>query len=273
MTNLAQARPEEARRLMRSGELSGVTSGLCLGYLQANLAILPAEAAGEFRDFCLANPRPLPLIDVTEPGDPTPRRVAPGADLRTDLPRYRVYRHSEQFAEVTDITDLWRDDLVAFLLGCSFTAESQLLAAGVRLRHMELGQNVPMFITSLECTPVGRFHGPVVVSMRPIAKEHLDLARRVTTDFPLAHGAPLQVGEPERIGVIDVMRPDFGDAIAPLPDEVPVFWACGVTPQAVFMTVKPDFAITHAPGHMFITDVPEAEVKGREPSLAGAPGS
>jgi uncharacterized protein YcsI (UPF0317 family) len=268
MNDLRSAHPGEARGQFRSGEWSGVTTGLCLGYLQANLVILPAEAAAEFREFCLANPRPMPLIDVTEPGDPTPRRAAPGADLRTDLPRYRVYRRGRLDAEPTDITDLWRDDLVAFLLGCSFTAESALLQAGVRLRHIELGRNVPMFVTSLQCTPVGRFHGPVVVSMRPVSRDRLDLARRVTGEFPLAHGAPLHAGDPAAIGVADLARPDFGDPILPEADEEPVFCACGVTPQAVIMAVKPDFAITHAPGHMFITDLEEAQVRGRE-SCAG----
>jgi uncharacterized protein YcsI (UPF0317 family) len=209
----------------------------------------------------------MPLIDVTEPGDPSPRRVAPGADLRTDVPRYRVYRHGRLAGEPTDVSDLWRDDLVAFLLGCSFTAESVLLDAGIRLRHIELGRNVPMFITSVECAPVGRFHGPVVVSMRPVSRDKLELAASVTAEYPLAHGAPLQVGDPAAIGIADVGRPDFGDPVELLPDEEPVFWACGVTPQAVIMSVQPDFAITHAPGHMFITDLTDAEVRGRQPSL------
>jgi uncharacterized protein YcsI (UPF0317 family) len=178
-----------------------------------------------------------------------------------------VYRRGEVVAEPTDVRDLWRDDLVAFLLGCSFTAEAALLAAGVRLRHLELGRTVPMFTTSLECAPAGRFHGPVVVSMRPIASDQVELATRVTAEYPLAHGAPLHAGDPPAIGIADMSRPDFGEAIAPLPDETPVFWACGVTPQAVLMAVRPDFAITHAPGHMFVTDVTDAAIRGRR-SLA-----
>jgi uncharacterized protein YcsI (UPF0317 family) len=257
--DLRNATPREARRLIREGTWQQPTSGICLGYLQANLAILPHEAAEEFREFALANPRPMPLVDVTEPGDPTPRRVAPEADLRTDVPRYRVYREGELVAQPTDIRDLWTDDMVGFLLGCSFTAENRLLRAGVRLRHLEQGRNVPMFVTSIACTPAGRFHGQMVVSMRPIAREQLALVERVTAELPLAHGAPIHVGSPEEIGIADVARPDFGDAIEPLPGEVPVFWACGVTPQAAIMAVRPRLAITHAPGHMFITNLPEDE--------------
>jgi uncharacterized protein YcsI (UPF0317 family) len=264
-TDLSHATPEQARALIRAGGWDRPTGGLCLGHLQANLAILPADAAAEFRDFCIANPQPLPLVDMTEPGDPTPRRVAPGADLRTDVPRYRVYRHGEVAGEPVDVRDLWTDDMVGFLLGCSFSAENRLLDAGVRLRHLELGTNVPMFVTSVACTPVGRFHGPMVVSMRPIARSQLDVTRRVTEELPLAHGAPVSIGHPEQLGIRDVSRPDFGDVLEPGPDEEPVFWACGVTPQAVIMAVKPELAITHAPGHMFLTDVPEAEILGREP--------
>jgi uncharacterized protein YcsI (UPF0317 family) len=229
--------------------------------------VAEAEAADEFHEFCLANPRPMPLLDVTAAGDPVPRRVAPDADLRTDLPRYRVYRDGVPVAEPTDIRDLWRDDLVAFLLGCSFTAEARLQDAGVGLRHLALGGQVPMFVTSIQCTPVGRFRGPVVVSMRPIARSQLDAAESVTAEYPLAHGAPLHAGDPAAIGIADLARPDFGLPIEPLPDEVPVFWACGVTPQAVISMVRPDFALTHAPGHMFITDLRDSDIRG----LAGPP--
>ena len=261
-------RPSEVRRLVREGGWTRPTTGLCLGYLQANLAILPRDLADEFRAVCEANPRPMPLLDVTDPGDPHPKRVAPEADLRTDLPRYRVYRHGAVAAEVTDIRDLWRDYLVAFLLGCSFTTEGRLLKAGVTLRHLELGQSVPMWRTSIEVQPAGRFHGPVVVSMRPIKASQLELTARVTAELPLAHGEPLQVGNPERIGITDLAHPDWGDPILPLEDEVPVFWACGVTPQALIMAAKPEFAITHAPGHMFITDVRDSAITGRGPALA-----
>lgn len=262
VADLVRAHPGEARRRFRAGAWTGVTSGLCLGHVQANLAVLPAEAADEFHEFCLANPRPLPLLDATAPGDPVPRRVAPDADLRTDLPRYRVYRHGEPVAEPTDIEDLWRGDLVAFLLGCSFTAEARLQDAGVHLRHLALHGQVPMFVTSIQCAPVGRFRGPVVVSMRPIARSQLHVAEAVTAEYPLAHGAPLHAGDPAAIGIADLARPDFGLPIEVLPDEVPVFWACGVTPQAVISTVRPELALTHAPGHMFITDLRDSDVRG-----------
>lgn len=261
--DLTHASPVAVRSLIRARGYTGPTSGLCLGHLQANLAILPAEAADEFRAFCEANSRPMPLVDVTAPGDPEPAHVAPGADLRTDLPRYRVYRRGEVAGEVTDIRDLWQDDFVGFLLGCSFSAENRLLEADVRLRHLEAGRNVPMFVTSIQCTPVGRFHGPMVVSMRPIRRDQVELAADVTAELPLAHGAPVNVGEPERLGIRDLAHPDFGDAVVPEEDEVPVFWACGVTPQAVLMEVKLPLAITHAPGHMFIADTPECDVIGR----------
>ena len=262
VNGLVRAHPGEARRRFRAGAWTGPTSGLCLGHVQANLAVLPAEAAAEFHEFCLANPRPMPLLDVTAAGDPVPRRVAPDADLRTDLPRYRVYRDGRPVAEPTDIQDHWRDDLVAFLLGCSFTAEARLQDAGVRLRHLALSGQVPMFVTSIQTTPVGRFRGPVVVSMRPIARSQLAAAESVTAEYPLAHGAPLHVGDPAAIGIADLARPDFGLPIEPLPDEVAVFWACGVTPQAVISTVRPDFALTHAPGHMFITDLRDSDIRG-----------
>ncbi len=269
--DLARAHPARARALIRGGGWERPTTGLCLGYLQANLVVLPQELAGEFLAVCDANPRPMPLLDFTVPGDPHPRRVAPEADLRTDLPRYRVFRCGEPVAEVTDICDLWGRDSVAFLLGCSFTAEGSLVEAGVRLRHLELGLSVPMWRTTLQVQPVGRFRGPVVVSMRPIHREQLELAQRVTAELPLAHGSPLHIGDPAAIGICDLAHPDWGDPILPLEDEVPVFWACGVTPQALITSARPELAITHAPGHMFITDVPVAAIRGRGPGLDPLP--
>jgi uncharacterized protein YcsI (UPF0317 family) len=271
MQDLAQAHPRDVRAAIRQRDWDRPTTGLCLGFVQANLVILPADLAEDFHAVCAANPQPLPLIDVTQPGDPEPRRVAPGADLRTDLPRYRVYQHGELAAEVTDIRDLWREDLVGFVLGCSFTAEGELLGAGVRLRHIELGRSVPMWRTSLQLAPAGRFSGPLVVSMRPIKRSQLELAIRVTGELPVAHGAPIQVGEPGRIGIRDLAQPDWGDAILPEPDEVPVFWACGVTPQALIIAIRPAFAITHAPGHMFISDVPVSSIRGRQLELGALP--
>lgn len=247
--------PAEARRRIRAGELTGPTSGLCLGFLQANLVVLPQALAGDFEEYCRRNAQPMPLLDVTAAGDAEPRRVAPGADLRTDLPRYRVWRHGRVAAEVTDATAHWRPDLVAFLLGCSFTAEARLLAAGVPIRHLDLGRNVSMYRTAIECRPAGRFRGPLVVSMRPLRADLVDLATRVTADLPLAHGAPIHAGDPAALGIRDLARPDYGDPVPVGEDEVPVFWACGVTPQAAIAEVGPEIAITHAPGHMFITDV------------------
>lgn len=256
------AEPSKARSAIRSGEYREPTSGACLGYVQANLVILPQDHAKDFRAFCAANPRPMPLLEETEPGDPVPHRVAPTADLRTDLPRYRVHRRGTM-EEVTDIRALWRPDFVAFLLGCSFTTEAKLLEAGVRLRHVEFGQNVAMFRTNVACASVGPFHGPLVVSMRPIKRDQLELAQRVTADYPLAHGAPVHRGDPSAIGVADLQRPDWGDALEVEDDEVAVFWACGVTPQAVIAEIRPEIAITHAPGHMFITDLRDEEIRGR----------
>lgn len=258
--------PAELRALAREGRWTSGTTGVCLGYLQANLAVLPGRYAADFRQFCLANPRPLPLVEVAEAPDRL--RIAPGADLRTDLPRYRIYRNGQFASEITDASGLWQRNMVAFLLGCSFTAEAALLAAGVRPRHLDLGQGVAMYLTGIECTPAGRFHGPVVVSMRPIRRDQVQLARDATAAYPLAHGAPLHAGDPAAIGIADLSRPDWGDAIGIRPDEIPVFWACGVTPQAVITRVRPELAITHAPGYMFVTDVPEDTIRGAVPVFA-----
>jgi len=247
---------KEIRDEIRRGKLTGVTAGLAPGFVQANLAILPREYAYDFLLFCQRNPRPCPVIEVTDAGSPEPSGVAPGADLRTDLPRYRIYKDGELADEVTDITPYWRDDLVAFLLGCSFTFEWALLDAGVPLRHIEQGRNVAMWRTSLACRPAGRFHGPMVVSMRPIPAALVPKAVTVTARFPMAHGAPVHIGDPAAIGIRDIGRPEWGDAQEFQPGDVPVFWACGVTPQAVALASRPPFMITHSPGHMFITDLP-----------------
>ncbi len=250
----ASAAPAAMRGIIRSGGWTAPTAGLCRGHVQANLVILPRDWAFEFLLFCQRNPKPCPVLDVTEPGDPEPRLVAPGADLRTDLPRYRVYREGKLTEEPTDIRHLWREDLVGFLLGCSFSFESALLEAGVPVRHIEEGVNVPMYVTNLPCVPAGRFSGPTVVSMRPIPAAQVPRAVLCTGRFPAVHGAPIHIGDPAAIGIADVSRPDFGDPVTIRPGEVPVFWACGVTPQAVVMASRPPFVVTHAPGHMFIAD-------------------
>jgi len=249
--------PKELREQIRRGAWRGPTAGCCQGYAQANLVVLPRALAYDFLLFCHRNPRPCPLLEVTDPGNLAPAVAAPGADLRTDCPRYRVYRHGALAEEVTDLLALWRDDLVSFLLGCSFTFEAALQRAGVPVRHLEEGKNVSMYITNRACRPAGALAGPLVVSMRPIPPSLVARAVRVTARLPLAHGAPVHVGKPEAIGIHDLGQPDFGDAVAIRPGEIPVFWACGVTPQAVAMHAKPELMITHAPGHMFITDLRE----------------
>lgn len=258
--DLSKASPAEVRAMIRTGEITGQTSGMCDGYAQANLAILPKDLAFDFLLFTQRNKKPCPVLDVTEAGSPVPRLTAPGADIRTDIPRYRIYRNGELTDEVTDISSFWRDDLVAFLLGCSFSFEAPMIEAGLEVRHITDHHNVPMYKTNIECVPAGVFHGPMVVSMRPMKPADAIRAVQITTRMPFVHGAPIHIGDPEAIGIHDIDKPDFGDPSEIRPGEVPVFWACGVTPQAVAMAVKPEFMITHAPGHMFITDIPNASL-------------
>ncbi len=253
-TDLAHATGADVRRAAASGAWDAPTPGLARGYVQANLVVVPRELAFDFLLFCQRNPKPCPVLDVTEPGSAEPRLVAPGADLRTDIPRYRVYRHGELADEPADLHRWWRDDLVAFLLGCSFTFENALLLAGLPVRHLEQGCNVPMYRTDVACVPAGVFRGPLVVSMRPMTPAQAVAAVGVCDRFPRAHGVPVHWGDPTAIGIRDLDRPDFGDAVEVRPGEVPVFWACGVTPQAVAMEAQPPFLITHKPGHMFVTD-------------------
>jgi uncharacterized protein YcsI (UPF0317 family) len=260
MGNLKTASGAEVRSLARFGQLTEPTPGLALGFVQANLVVLPREQAFDFLLFCHRNPKPCPLLDVTEPGSPEPAAVARGADLRTDLPRYCVYQNGKLVDEPTDLKRWWRDDLVGFLLGCSFTFESALLEAGLPLRHLEMGRNVPMYVTNIACRPAGAFHGPMVVSMRPLTPAQALQAMQICSRFSRAHGAPVHFGDPAAIGIGDLNRPDFGDRVEIRADEVPVFWACGVTPQAVAMRVKPPLLITHKPGHMFLTDLRDTEL-------------
>ena len=246
--------PGEIRPLIRSGEWRGVTAGLAPGHVQANLAILPRELAFDFLVFCQRNPKPCPLLEVLDQGRFEPERAAPGADLRTDLPRYRIFRNGEMVGEEEDIRGLWRDDLVPFLLGCSFSFETALMEAGIPLRHVAEGKNVSMYVTSIETDPSGAFSGPMVVSMRPIRHDQVVRAVQVTSRFPSVHGAPVHIGDPASIGIENIAKPDYGDPTIIREGETPVFWACGVTPQAVALKSKPSFMITHSPGHMFITD-------------------
>ena len=244
----------EVRGMIRAGEYGGATGGLASGFVQANLVVLPGEYAFDFLKFCVRNPRPCPILEVTEAGDPEPVVTAPGADLRTDVPAYRVYENGEPVEEPRSIEHLWEDDLVAFLLGCSFTFEAALLAAGLRVAHVEQGRNVPMYVTNRDCVPSGPFAGPMVVSMRPYRADELPLVVGVSGRYPSMHGAPVHIGDPEALGISDLSSPEFGDAIDIAEDQLPVFWACGVTPQAVAMKARPPMMITHSPGHMFVTD-------------------
>jgi uncharacterized protein YcsI (UPF0317 family) len=255
MNALERINAADAREMIRSGDWLKPTSGLASGYTQANLVVLPKELAFDFLLFCQRNQKPCPVLDVTEPGSAVPALVAPEADLRVDIPKYRIYRNGELHEEKEDITDLWDDGMVGFLLGCSFTFEHALMNNGISIRHIEQGCNVPMYKTNIDCVKAGRFEGPMVVSMRPIPEEDVVRAVQVTSRFPSVHGAPVHIGNPESIGIHDISKPDFGDPVEIREGEVPVFWACGVTPQAVAMHVKPEIMITHAPGHMFITDV------------------
>lgn len=256
--------PSAVRAACRGGQWASPTAGLAPGFAQANLVILPAADAFDFLRFCQRNPKPCPVLEVLDVGDPEPRLSAPGADVGTDLPRYRVYRAGELAEERTEVASLWRKDLVAFLIGCSFTFETPLLTAGVPVRHIECGCNVPMYRTHVACTRAGRFHGPLVVSMRPVPAPLVATAVSVTAQMPSMHGAPVHVGAPELLGISDLGRPDWGEPVPIHPGEVPVFWACGVTPQAVALAAGVELMITHAPGHMFITDWTDQQVLSRQ---------
>ena len=247
--------PQSVRAAIRAGRMTSHTSGAAPGYAQGNLVILPRAEAEAFEAFCKANPKPCPLLGVGQPGDPMLHALGEDIDIRTDVPRYRVWENGELVSEPTDIRDLWREGLVSFVIGCSFSFEQALIEAGIPLRHVQQGRNVAMYRTNIDTTPAGPFHGPMVVSMRPLAPQHVALAVEVTGRMPNVHGAPIHIGDPAAIGIADLTKPDFGDPVAILPDEVPVFWACGVTPQSAVMQSKPAFCITHAPGCMLVTDI------------------
>ncbi len=243
-----------ARLAIRAGKHRGPTSGLAPGFVQGNLAILPNALAADFLRFCQLNPKPCPLIGTSAPGDWRVPQLAEDLDIRTDLPRYRVWKNGELVAEPEDVRDVWRDDLVSFVIGCSFSFEEALMADGIEMRHIVRGCNVPMYRTSIATKEAGPFHGPMVVSMRPMTPANAIRAIQITTRFPSVHGAPVHIGKPELIGITDLAKPDYGDALPVRDDEIPVFWACGVTPQSVIATVKPEFCITHYPGSMLVTD-------------------
>jgi uncharacterized protein YcsI (UPF0317 family) len=244
----------EARLASRRGDLTGVTSGVAPGYVQGNLAILPAALATDFMRFCQLNPKPCPLLAASAPGDWRLPTLGEDLDIRTDIPRYRVFKNGEVIDDPFDVRKYWRDDLVAFVLGCSFSFEEALIEDGMELRHITCGTTVPMYRTSIATNAAGPFHGPMVVSMRPLKPKDAIRAIQITTRFPAVHGAPVHIGRPDLIGIADIDKPTYGDPAPMKDDEIPVFWACGVTPQSVVATVKPEFCITHYPGSMLVTD-------------------
>ena len=253
--------PYDVRKLIRNGEITTPTAGMCAGFAQANLVILPKDLAYDFLLFTQRNPKSCPLLEVSDVGNKMLRTLGKDIDITTDIPKYRVYEKGVLTGEYTNIKELWRDDFVSFLIGCSFSFESDLLEENITIRHIEEHCNVPMFITNIECNPAGIFNGKMVVSMRPLPHDEIVKSVLISGSMPKVHGAPIHIGDPSLIGIKDVMKPDFGDSVHFKEGEVPVFWPCGVTPQSVVMNVKPDIVITHAPGHMLITDVKNLDLK------------
>ena len=245
----------QVRAAIRAGTWSRHTSGLARDQVQGNVVILPRALADDFLRYCQRNPKPCPVLAVSEPGDPMLPALGADIDIRTDVPRYRVWRHGELAGEPTDIAALWRNDLVSFVIGCSFSFEQALLDAGLSMRHIDQNRNVAMYRTNIDTVAAGPFHGPLVVSRRPRKAAAAIRAIQITSRFPDVHGAPVHLGDPALIGIADLARPDYGDAVDVMADEVPVFWACGVTPQAAIAQARPEFCITHAPGAMLITDL------------------
>jgi uncharacterized protein YcsI (UPF0317 family) len=245
----------KARTAIRSGEWTGHTSGLAHGHVQGNVVILPELLANDFLRYCQRNPKPCPLLAVSEPGEALLPSLGADIDIRTDVPRYRVWRDGVLSEQPTDISVLWRKDLVTFVIGCSFSFEEALLEAGIPLRHIAQNRNVAMYRSNMATSPAGGFNGPMVVSMRPLKAADAIRAIQITSRYPNVHGAPVHIGNPAQIGIADLAKPDYGDAVEVLPDEIPVFWACGVTPQAAITQARPEFCITHAPGAMLITDL------------------
>ncbi len=251
--NAARMTPASFRRMVREKLWRKPTAGCCTGFTQANLVVLPEAYASDFQAFCENNPQPCPLLEVIGPGNVEAQKLAPGSDIRTDCPGYKVFR-GKQTESRDDVKDVWRDDFVSFLIGCSFTFEQALQTNEIPIRHIDLGCNVPMYVTDIPCKPAGPFHGNMVVSMRPIPEALVEKAIAVTARYPAVHGAPVHHGSPAEIGIADLDRPDFGDRVPVYEGEIPVFWACGVTPQVALHNLAPEIAITHAPGYMFVSD-------------------
>lgn len=258
--NIKMLRPAEVRALIRKGEWDKPTTGIALGYAQANLVILPKQYSFDFFLFCQRNPKPCPLLEVLEPGNFRPDFLATEADVRTDAPRYNVYVRGKLTGSPKSVKELWRKDFVTFFLGCSLSFEEAMIRTGIPVRHIEEEKNVPMYVTNIECRPAGIFHGPMVVTMRPVKPEKVVKAVQVTSRYASVHGGPVHIGDPNAIGINDLGKPDFGDTVTMRDGEIPIFWACGVTPQTAVMAVMPDICITHAPGHMFITDILNEEL-------------
>jgi uncharacterized protein YcsI (UPF0317 family) len=260
MKDIKFLNPKEIRSLIRREKWNKPTAGLAMGYAQANLVILPQKCAFDFLLFCQRNPKPCPLLEVLEPGKFLTAFLSKDADIRTDIPMYNVYRKGKLERTVRDIRHLWKNDFVTFLLGCSFSFEEALLRSKIPIRHIEENKNVSMYITNIPCKPAGVFHGPMVVTMRPIPPDKVPRAVQMTARYASVHGAPVHIGDPSAIGIRNLKKPDFGDPVTIKNGEVPVFWACGVTPQAVVMEAKPELCITHTPGHMFISDLLNEEL-------------
>ncbi len=250
--------PQEVRRLIREGVINFPTAGISEGYAQANLVILPGEYAGDFIGFAKKNPFPCPVLEITRN---TPMTVNMGkANLLTDIPEYFIYRNGVMTERVNDASKYWQEGMTGFLLGCSFSFEEALMRAGIEIRHIAAGRNVPMYKTSIDTVRSGAFYGPMVCSMRPMSPEDAQKAYDITVKMPNVHGAPVHIGDPSKIGIKDIMKPDYGDSVEIYKGEVPVFWPCGVTPQAAVENAKPPIVITHSPGHMFITDILNSEL-------------
>ena len=252
--------PRDVRRAIRAGRHRRNTAGLARGYVQGNVCILPREYAEDFRAFCEANPKPCPLLATSAPGDPRLPELGEDLDIRTDVPRYRLFLNGVQSDEVSDLRDLWRGDLVTFVLGCSFSFEEALMQAGLRLRYVEQGTNVPMYRTSVDTVPAGPFRGKLVVSMRPFKPADAIRAIEITSRYPRVHGAPIHLGFPELIGIENLEQPWAGDPTEVRAGELPLFWACGITPQSVVLEARPSLCITHSPGHMLVTDLTNASL-------------
>lgn len=255
--------PNEVRQLIRDEIITIPTAGMCGGYAQANLVILPNKYADDFRLFAEYNPKPCPILEITEPGCFTTKLTAENANIVTDIPKYYIYKDGIKVDECYNASKYWQDDMTCFLIGCSFSFEAAMLREGIDVRHITMGCNVPMYKTNIPCKTAGIFSGPYVVSMRPMKIEDVKKAYEITGKFPHVHGEPVHFGDPEIIGIKNINKPNYGDAVEIKEGEVPVFWACGVTPQAALENAKPEIVITHAPGHMFITDILNEDIEDR----------